>query len=70
MHSVNHEAGRQLLLVYFLLANAASRPARRPLPVRVLVAQALVIATGTVSKINVFRQKNQVFRVHARRHLV
>jgi hypothetical protein len=57
MHSVNHDGGRQLLLVYFLLANAAGRPARRPLPVRVHVAQALAKATGTISKINMFRQK-------------
>jgi hypothetical protein len=49
MHSINHEVGRQQLLVYLLFANGASRPAYRPLQVRVHVAQALIRATMTIS---------------------
>jgi hypothetical protein len=51
------------MLVYFLFTNAASRSAPRLLPVRVHVAQALIKAIGTISKINsmCFDKKNQVF---------
>jgi hypothetical protein len=57
MHSVNHEGERQRLLAYvFDLGKRRQPPGPLDLPVCVYVAQAQALPTGTVSKINIFRQ--------------